>query len=75
MWFIIKRRFCVLPLALPAAVSDQPTLPAFEESLIERIFEHVAIGTHLFLCEIRGLDILFVLIQKVFGYLLVVIRP
>jgi hypothetical protein len=33
-------------LALSAAVFDQPTLSAFEESLIERLFEHVAIGTH-----------------------------
>jgi hypothetical protein len=64
----------VLPLALPAAVFDHPTLSAFEEFLIECLFEHVAIGTHFSLSEIGcGFEILFGPFQKDFGHFLVAV--
>jgi hypothetical protein len=44
---LLVRFFPVLPLTFAAAVLGQPTLPAFEETVFERLCEHVAIGTHL----------------------------
>jgi hypothetical protein len=71
---LLVRFMPMLSLTLAAAILDQPTLSAFEETAFDCIFEHIAIGAHFAFREIgRGFDRLFLGFQKDLGEALVVV--